>query len=79
MDVWKTIALITMGFAIAELIVILLFRNQLGDSNEINIKRQVQKNRRSQNNKQEYNSEIDNKQDKKGIFKRLKKRKNGSN
>ena len=59
MDVWKTIALITMGFAIAELIVILLFRNQLGDSNEINIKRQVQKNRRSQNNKQEYNSEID--------------------
>lgn len=76
MKIWTYIALFFGGFAIAEFIVILLFRNKIGDDNEINIKKQVQKNRRSSNNKQEYNSELNNKRDKKGIFKRLKHKKN---
>jgi len=75
METWKYIALIFIGISIAEFIVILLFRNKIS-TNEINIKRQVQRNRKSPNNKQEYNSEIKSEPQKRGLFKRLKNRKN---
>ena len=79
METWRVIAIFFIGIAFMEFIVILLFRNKIGDSNEINIKRQVQRNRKSPNNKQEYNSEIkDDHQNKKGIFKRLKRKKHGN-
>jgi hypothetical protein len=64
------------GIALIEFVIILLFRNKISN-NEINIKRQVQRNRKSEGNIQEYNSQI--KTEKKGFFKRLKIKRNGKN
>ena len=62
------------GLATGLFFVILLFRNKTG--NEINIKKQVQRNRKSPNNKQEYSSEI--KSEPKRKFKRLKRKRDGN-
>ena len=72
----ESITYILVGIALIEFVIIILLIKNMGDS--INIKRQVQRNRRSSNNKQEYNSEINTKK-REGIFKRLKNRKNGKN
>ena len=72
----ESITYILAGIALIEFVIIILLIKNMGDS--INIKRQVQRNRRSSNNKQEYNSEINTKK-REGIFKRLKNRKNGKN
>jgi len=72
----ESITYILVGIALIEFVIIILLIKNMGDS--INIKRQVQRNRRSSNNKQEYNSEINTKK-REGIFKRLKNKKNGKN
>lgn len=76
MDI-KSIALIFfIAVSITEFMIIMLFRNKISN-NEINIKRQVQRNRNSTGNKQEYNSEINEEtKEKKGLLKKFKIRKN---
>jgi hypothetical protein len=69
METWKYIALVFIGFSIAEFIVILLFKNKISN-NEINIKKPKIKN--STESEMEFVSDIN----KKGLFKRLKKKKN---
>lgn len=78
MKAWQIISFIFIGISVVEYLVILALRNKMGD--QITIKKQVQKNRKSPNNSQEYQANQENtpeKKDRKRIINLFKKRKNG--
>ena len=75
MKAWQIMAFTFIGISIVEYLIILTLKKEIGDS--INIKKQVMKNRKSPNNTQEYQATQKHDNKNKGLFKRLKNRKNG--